>query len=257
MTSAGKQCFTMELSTCMASWELAGMYEDHRSPGRVSNGELLHWRTLPRGKNKNYSSLLRFRVRSWGDYKSAFASHSSGHITLSSEIQKVSCSACTHCVTDIQDEQRSTKKLNTCVKQPAPEIHHKSPALLRYPQATLCACYSGHDPLKATPDYQSHTIIICGSTDIDASWVTRMWTRRESVCESTSSTALSRAAIVPVERPGYRCPCGRFCSPRPWPALSRPLILYFQPSYLKQFNNSRVRAKEKSRKTIWRFQCQK
>lgn len=103
--------------------------------------------------------------------------------------------------------QRSTKRSNTCVKEPESESHCKCLAL-RHTLRPVCVT------VVMTPSKPCQVINHTQSSSAGApTCIMSYGTRRESVCVCVCVhsnrgrvTTPQEAAIVPVERPGYRCP---------------------------------------------------
>lgn len=100
--------FTMKLSTCMGSWQLAGMYNHHKSPGSFSSGEPLMFSISLRDISPEGRTIIThycFGLSMKFIYEEidcgVFASCSSGHITLSRAQRRFlfSCSAVLHVLT--------------------------------------------------------------------------------------------------------------------------------------------------------------
>lgn len=66
LVSAGNQCVTIKLDMCVAIWQVAGLHDNHASPGTFCSGELLMFskpvtEVSPQGeKNYHCLSLLLF-----------------------------------------------------------------------------------------------------------------------------------------------------------------------------------------------------
>lgn len=131
--------------------------------------------------------------------------------------------------------QRSTKGLNTCIKEPVTESHCKS--LIHW--HTLKALYvcvlqwswptQSHTRLSITPNHHPWNALTLMHHDL------RECGQGKCVCVFTAVGGVwkhfkyshERSCRCPRGKPGYQCPCGLFWSPLPWPARSRPFLLYF------------------------------
>lgn len=104
--------------------------------------------------------------------------------------------------------QITTKALNTYVEEPVLWSLSKSITLWDDPNS-----FYGHDPLKATPNYQSYPLIM--SCDVDTSRV---------MCSECENVAKAVKVCVTAADGRWKHVFG---SPSPWPALSKPFISYF------------------------------
>lgn len=196
------------------------------------------------------SPMRRWIMRRWDHF---FL----GHITSLRNNNKnwktlFSRSSAVHVLTDDDKNltrQRSTNRLNTCAKEP---VNH-SPS--EKPSSPLCVsvhmrvfvCGTG---VRTHSKPQQHIINHAQSSSLT---LMQHGVDRERKCSHVyvcvcvsvcvysgkglvKAPQVCQAAIVPVERAGYQCPCGLFWIVSPWPATVKAIHFIFHSPHLG--NNS-------------------